>query len=51
MKRISLFALIAFALALAFGLGGQKHAAELLDRLAGARAQAKTPPEPPRPVI
>jgi len=46
-----LIAAIAFALALAFGLGGQKHAAELLDRLAGARAQAKTPPEPPRPVI
>ncbi len=46
-----LFGAIALALALAFGLGGRKRAAELLERWSRVRTSAGGEREPRRPVI
>jgi len=46
-----LVAAVAFALALAFGLGGRKRATELLERWSRARAEREAAQEPRRPVI
>jgi hypothetical protein len=43
-----LLAAVALALALAFGLGGQKRAAQFLDRWSRASEADHVPPKPPR---